>query len=456
MNSVQQDKNEFINKQIKKNENCVHNKQNIPIKQKIDDENKLQQSQFIFVRSGLSKYCLRAEKIRQFFEKQELLKNQEETYQNEENEEKLQNYQSSSSSLQQLEQSEKTDSKKEENDQNKNGVEKEENESKKKEKEDENQATAQVEEQSSTEDKNENQQDSDQYEIINIQKGNQHQNQDKNVISYKNDINNNSSNNNSLLQESDVDEDIQEMIKLVDKDYILKVLRTSQEYIDSPLHDMGIQQCLHNQEIYDKLDIHTVFISPLLRSLQTAYYLFINNPNKENIKFKVLPIISDIMRNSCSISNEVNLKPREFFQNCELKFDFSEFDEGYQIPSLWQIEQLQDQNIKQQLTTSFWQCEEQEQFRKTIVKQIGKIYPQNLESYSCCVQRAQKAKKFLLNYKNNLIKQNQKIVIISHEPFLKCLTCEKPQEIGYLEEDQHQQYQWCKPVPYQIIEIDDD
>ena len=45
--------------------------------------------------------------------------------------------------------------------------------------------------------------------------------------------------------------------------------------------------CIERKKDYEKLDIKYVYISPLRRAIETAYYLFKDHPN--NPKFIILP-----------------------------------------------------------------------------------------------------------------------------------------------------------------------
>jgi phosphohistidine phosphatase SixA len=52
---------------------------------------------------------------------------------------------------------------------------------------------------------------------------------------------------------------------------------------------LGLKECEEGQKEANSLKVHTVFVSPLRRALQTAYHLFKNHPNFSNIKFIIVP-----------------------------------------------------------------------------------------------------------------------------------------------------------------------
>lgn len=60
-----------------------------------------------------------------------------------------------------------------------------------------------------------------------------------------------------------------------------------------------------------------------------------------------MPAVSDLMRSSSSVSHDANTELRDVFEKA--KFDFSQFN-NYQIPSLWQILQLEDEELVKQLS----------------------------------------------------------------------------------------------------------
>ena len=79
-------------------------------------------------------------------------------------------------------------------------------------------------------------------------------------------------------------------------------MRLNLNDIDTPLHPIGVEQAINSSNYINELDIHTVFISPLLRTLETAELLFKTHPKKDKIKFIVLPEISEGLSFSCSFA----------------------------------------------------------------------------------------------------------------------------------------------------------
>lgn len=54
---------------------------------------------------------------------------------------------------------------------------------------------------------------------------------------------------------------------------------------------------------FNDLRIESVIVSPLLRAVQTAYYLFKDHPNKP--KFIIEPYLREMMLSSCDIGGRL-------------------------------------------------------------------------------------------------------------------------------------------------------
>ena len=61
------------------------------------------------------------------------------------------------------------------------------------------------------------------------------------------------------------------------------------KYRDCSLADVGIKEWEEMLKSIKDLNVYTVFISPLLRSVQTAYHLFKGHPKFESIRFVIVP-----------------------------------------------------------------------------------------------------------------------------------------------------------------------
>jgi broad specificity phosphatase PhoE len=81
------------------------------------------------------------------------------------------------------------------------------------------------------------------------------------------------------------------------------------DLIDTPLTELGIQQCSDKQAIANELDFEIVLISPMRRTIQTAYYMFKEHPNFDSIRFILVPNAHETL---CAISDlpEANILSR--------------------------------------------------------------------------------------------------------------------------------------------------
>ncbi len=78
------------------------------------------------------------------------------------------------------------------------------------------------------------------------------------------------------------------------------------------------------QEDLKNTNIHTVFVSPYVRALETCAIIFEKHVNKENIKIKVLPCVSEKVINYLDLT-EKTFKAMEKYSKPPYNFDFSLF-----------------------------------------------------------------------------------------------------------------------------------
>jgi broad specificity phosphatase PhoE len=84
--------------------------------------------------------------------------------------------------------------------------------------------------------------------------------------------------------------------------------------LDCPLSPLGQAQCLQASATANSLtSVHTVFISPLRRALETAFLLFRDHPGFSQIRFIVHPLLRENMHTVCDVPEEWE-KVQEHFQ----------------------------------------------------------------------------------------------------------------------------------------------
>ena len=67
----------------------------------------------------------------------------------------------------------------------------------------------------------------------------------------------------------------------------------SQDLIDCKLSEKGIEQCQEASKHAREMDFTQIVVSPLRRTMETAYYVFKDHPNFKKMKVVVEPIIRE-------------------------------------------------------------------------------------------------------------------------------------------------------------------
>ena len=98
------------------------------------------------------------------------------------------------------------------------------------------------------------------------------------------------------------------------------------EFRDARLSPLGIEQCMSSQPIVNQLKIHTIMVSPLRRTLETAYNVYKTHPNFDKIKFLVVPALRECLNTTSDIPIHIEETIREF-RDLIPQLDFSLFDE---------------------------------------------------------------------------------------------------------------------------------
>ena len=143
---------------------------------------------------------------------------------------------------------------------------------------------------------------------------------------------------------------------------------------DAQISEDGLKQCEKASTFASQLKIHTVFISPLRRPLQTAYNILKDHPMFNEMKFVIVPKMREIMSTSNDIPVNIYSVIEEFsklFPN----LDTSELDK-YTDPLHYFVEDLDEsikENILSRLQTKEDDCISSNAF-DILIELIGKIY----------------------------------------------------------------------------------
>lgn len=169
------------------------------------------------------------------------------------------------------------------------------------------------------------------------------------------------------------------------------------------------------QRLVNPLKIHTVFVSPLRRTLETAYQVYKNHPDFENIRFVVLPWIRESLNTSSDVPSDVDNVLSEFKEVIP-HLDCSILD-GMEDKKHFFINDLQPE-VKERMKTNLEPRDDDplgSNAYELFVDETKKAFPGRLESKWNVYDRSVHVKKFLKNYiRNNQISSDCKVVVLSH------------------------------------------
>lgn len=72
-------------------------------------------------------------------------------------------------------------------------------------------------------------------------------------------------------------------------------------FFDSPLHELGVNQCADMATKNAEIPYAKVFVSPLRRTMQTCVEMFKSHPNRSKIEFIVHPGIAEVLKKDSDI-----------------------------------------------------------------------------------------------------------------------------------------------------------
>jgi len=78
-------------------------------------------------------------------------------------------------------------------------------------------------------------------------------------------------------------------------------MQKDKQFIDTPLHPIGVLQCEANSGAVHCLNAKYVLVSPMMRAMQTCVGMFKDHPRVANIKFIVVPILREILHTVCDV-----------------------------------------------------------------------------------------------------------------------------------------------------------
>ena len=86
----------------------------------------------------------------------------------------------------------------------------------------------------------------------------------------------------------------------------MKSERIAVDQIDTMLTRQGILKSVIAQSKANKIDIKVVLVSPLRRTIQTAFYIFKNHPNFQKMKFILVPKAREAMVGVADLPGDID------------------------------------------------------------------------------------------------------------------------------------------------------
>lgn len=193
-------------------------------------------------------------------------------------------------------------------------------------------------------------------------------------------------------------------------------IQYNEDYRDTVLSSFGVEQAKYASKYANMLDIDLVLISPMRRTMQTAYYLLRNHPNKESMKYVVHPGIREHIFGFSEMTDNWSEKFENqyqcYFPNLDaslMKTPDGEYDELFYLRDI-QLE------IRKNLDTS-----SKHELEQMVKKSSIERFPRSGELLEGTVDRVQQVKKYINKYLKNRLPEDQykKVLVITHSLLLK-------------------------------------
>ena len=205
--------------------------------------------------------------------------------------------------------------------------------------------------------------------------------------------------------------------------------------IDPELHDVGIMQCEAQHAVVNTIDWQVVFTSPMQRAMMTTVHMFKSHPNKDKIKFVVVPMVREILHTTNDIAMDCDELMAKYGEGqpaaCGIKFDFSRFF-LYGIPQLWQVFTLANVRKQQEIISQLVKTNPEanhEAPQKTNVIEVLKStfakYDKAFEDVDSLLRRATVIDDFLKEHlRCNPLEGDQKYAVVCHSMIIATMTSE--------------------------------
>ena len=216
-----------------------------------------------------------------------------------------------------------------------------------------------------------------------------------------------------------------------------RALKKRKDLIDPPLNEIGLMQCQIGLQYINEVNFKVVYVSPMYRCLMTAEHLFKEHPQKNSIKFVVLPVVKECLHLCNDICGPFKRVYDAFSdpEKCSgISFDFS-LCHSYGSQGTWQFNLVPDLSMLQKsFSTLKMDKVDEETFtiddaNHDYLEEIYNQFPLRIEGYDVLYWRTEISKKFIYehlksNFPEILQDKSQKVALVAHSSFLKSLTAE--------------------------------
>ncbi|CAI2375142.1 unnamed protein product [Moneuplotes crassus] len=196
---------------------------------------------------------------------------------------------------------------------------------------------------------------------------------------------------------------------------VLKI-QYDEKHRDTPLSEFGIQQAKNASKYAKDLDVDLVLISPLKRTIQTAYYLLRNHPNKEKINYVIHPGIREHLVGVSEMTDNWEDKLVNEYQKYFPNLDSSLM----KTKSGYYNELFYCRDIQPELRSQF-QGKSKQEIEQLIRASSEERFPKSAEIVEGTYDRVQKVKKYIEKHIKNRLPEDQykKVLVITHSLLLK-------------------------------------
>ena len=213
-----------------------------------------------------------------------------------------------------------------------------------------------------------------------------------------------------------------------------KNFKYNPKYADSHLSQKGITQSLNIQNILNKLNIETIYISPYYRALETMEYALQSHPNAKNIVAYVHPELTELAGMMHEFIFDIKETKNNFNLNSKIKVDWSIFDEYVKnikykenlfFMDNWDLIEEKKRDEIYFKFNDLYEKGDMDIYKKEVSKIIEERYKMKLklESYKHAYQRFIDFKNYINNkYVNSMNDTEKKILVISHKTFISIAT----------------------------------